>query len=92
MTINVPPTNNNESDRINRDIIRNSHFNIGFADNSTFNIQNSTLNFPIRLTARAERYCGGEPLIQLLLDDAAKERCRERIEEICNSQAKKING
>ena len=45
----------------------------------------------IRLTARAERYCGGEPLIQLLLDDVAKERCREWIEEICNSQAKKIN-
>ena len=27
-----------------------------------------------------------------LLDDVAKERCREWIEEICNSQAKKING
>lgn len=26
------------------------------------------------------------------LDDVAKERCREWIEEICNSQAKKING
>lgn len=51
----------------------------------------STFYFPIRLTARAERYCGGEPLIQLLLDDVAKERCRKWIEEICNSQAKKIN-
>lgn len=50
-----------------------------------FNIQHSTLYIPIRLTARAERYCGGEPLIQLLLDDVAKERCREWIEEICNS-------
>lgn len=27
-----------------------------------------------------------------LLDDVVKERCREWIEEICNSQAKKING
>ena len=44
-------------------------------NNSTFNTQHSTFYFPIRLTARAERYCGGEPFIQLLLDDAAKERC-----------------
>ena len=43
------------------------------------------------MTARAERYCGGEHLIQLLLDDVAKERCRKWIEEICNSQVKKIN-
>lgn len=27
-----------------------------------------------------------------LLDDVVKERCREWIEEICNSRAKKING
>ena len=59
---------------------------------STFNTQHSTFYIPIRLTARAERYCDGEPLIQLLLDDVAKERCREWIEEKCNSQTKKING
>ena len=57
-------------------------------NNLTFNTQHSTLHFPIRMTACAERYCGGEPLIQLLLDDVVKERCREWIEEICNSQAK----
>lgn len=81
------PTNTNESDRINRDIIHNS-------TSASPTIQHSKLNIqiPIRLTARAERYCGGEPLIQLLLDDVVKERCREWIEEICNSQAKKING
>ena len=44
--INVPPINTNESDRINRDIIRNSQFNIGFADNSTFKTQNSTFKSP----------------------------------------------
>lgn len=67
---------------------RLQHSTLRFAHNSTSalpTIQHSTLYFPIRLTARAKRYCGGEPLIQLLLDDVAKERCREWIEEICNS-------
>ena len=75
----------------------NSKLNIAVGFNSTFllwqaslraerNTQYSTFYFPIRVTACAERYCGGEPLIQLLLDDVVKERCREWIEEISNFQ------
>ena len=37
--INVPPTNNNESDRINRDIIRNSTSASPTTQHSKLNIQ-----------------------------------------------------